>query len=214
MPGVHIGVEQTLRKLCPNRKTTGGTAHAVRYHNNRRGMVMLKNDILLLYEYNYWANARVLDAVTLAGDRQFVAPGKLSHGGLRGTLLHILSAEWVWRMRCQEGVSPSALLSENEFPTIETLRDRWQTEEQAMRSFLSNLSDEELSGTVQYTTTRGMPHENVLWNLLVHVVNHGTQFRGEAGTLLAEYGHSPGDLDLIAFLREQGKGNVENVGVP
>lgn len=74
-----------------------------------------------------------------------------------------------------------------------------------MRSFLMSLSDEELRGTVQYTTTRGVSHENILWHLLLHVVNHGTQFRGEAGTLLAEYGHSPGDLDLIAFLREWGK---------
>jgi uncharacterized damage-inducible protein DinB len=77
-----------------------------------------------------------------------------------------------------------------------------------MCSFLASLSDEELAGNVQYTTTRGMPHENVLWHLLAHVVNHGTQFRGEAGTLLAEYGHSPGDLDLIAFLRERSGGNV------
>ena len=164
---------------------------------------MRKNDMLLLYEYNYWANARVLNAAARVSKSQFVAPAQVSHGSLRGTLIHILSAEWVWRMRCQERVSPSTLLSEKELPTLEILCSRWQAEEQAMRSFLMGLSDEELAGTVQYTTTRGVPHENVLWHLLLHVVNHGTQFRGEAGILLAEYGHSPGDLDLIAFLRER-----------
>ena len=44
---------------------------------------------------------------------------------------------------------------------------------------------------------------NVLWNLLAHVVNHGTQFRGEAGVALAAYGQSPGDLDLLLFFREK-----------
>jgi uncharacterized damage-inducible protein DinB len=55
---------------------------------------------------------------------------------------------------------------------------------------------------VPYKTTRGVNYETILWQVLVHVVNHGTQFRGEAGGLLSQYGQSPGDLDLIAFLRE------------
>ena len=37
------------------------------------------------------------------GQAQFLAPAGLSHGSLRGTLAHILSAEWVWRLRCQAG---------------------------------------------------------------------------------------------------------------
>lgn len=164
---------------------------------------MQKDDVLLLYEYNYWANKHVLDAAARVGREQLIAPAALSHGSLHNTLVHILATEWVWRMRCQEGISPSALLSERELPTLEALRSRWQEEEHTMRSFLAGLSDEALAGTVRYTTTRGVPYENVLWHLLVHVVNHGTQFRGEAGVLLAEYGHSPGDLDLIAFLRER-----------
>jgi uncharacterized damage-inducible protein DinB len=160
-------------------------------------------DVLTLYEYNYWANARVLRAAANVSAAQFMAPARLSHGSLRRTLVHTLSAEVVWRLRFQEGISPSTLLAEDEFPTLESLRQRWDEEERAMRAFLGSLQDNDLNRTVRYTSTKGIPYENVLWHLLAHVVNHGTQSRAEAAVLLTEYGQSPGDLDLILFLREQ-----------
>jgi len=165
---------------------------------------MNKNDILTLYDYNYWANARVLKAAANVSPEQFVAPYKVSHGSLRGALAHVLAAETIWRLRCQEGISPAALPADSEFPSLEALRVRWAEEEQSMRSFLASLTDERLSQKIQYTTTKGVPFENVLWHLLAHVVNHGTQFRSEAAIALTAYGQSPGDLDMLIFFRQAG----------
>lgn len=162
---------------------------------------MNKNDILTLYDYNYWANARVLKAAANVSPEQFTAPYKVSHGSLRGALVHVLAAEMIWRMRCQEGISLSALPAESEFPTLELLRARWAAEESAMRFFLASLTDERLTQKIQYKTTQGVPFENVLWHLLAHVVNHGTQFRAEAAVALTDYGQSPGDLDMLALFR-------------
>ncbi len=162
---------------------------------------MNKTDILTLYDYNYWANARVLYAAARLSLDQFTAPAGLSHGSVRGTLAHILVAEMVWRLRCAEGISLSALPDEKDFPTIEVLGTHWLDEEQKMRGYLNALNDDALSQVVQYKTTKGVPHENVLWNLLVHVVNHGTQFRGEAGVAMTAYGQSPGDLDMLQYFR-------------
>lgn len=163
---------------------------------------MNKNDILTLYDYNYWATARVLKAAANVTPDQFVAPFNLSHGSLRGALVHVLAAETVWRLRCQAGISPAALPAENEFPSLEAMRARWAEEESAMRSFLASLTDERLTQKIQYKTTKGAPFENVLWHLLAHVVNHGTQFRSEAAIALTAYGQSPGDLDMLMFFRQ------------
>lgn len=156
-----------------------------------------------LYDYNYWANARILDAAANLGDDQFVAPGKLSHGGVRGALVHTLTGEWIWRMRCQERVSPTAMLNARDFPTLADLRTRWQAEEEALRAYVANLTNEDLNETIHYTSTEGKALSFMLWQILVHVVNHGTQTRSEAAVLLTEYGHSPGDLDLILYFRDQ-----------
>lgn len=157
-----------------------------------------------LYDYNYWATERVLNAAGRLNPEQFFAPTDLSHGSLWGTLVHILGAEWIWRSRFAEGVSPTAVLSEEDFPTLEALRSRWQAEEKSMRDFLAGLKEEDLNQVIHYKSTRGKPYANTLWQLLVHLANHGTQHRSEAAVLLTNYGASPGDLDLILFFREQG----------
>lgn len=164
---------------------------------------MKRSDVLTLFDYNYWATARVLNSAAHLSEGQFTAPARLSHGSVRGTLAHTLATEIVWRLRCQEGISPVALPGESEFPTLELLRSRWAKEEQAMRSYLNALTDEVINQPIHYKTTKGIAQETILWHILAHVVNHGTQFRSEAAVVLSEYGHSPGDLDLIAYVREQ-----------
>jgi len=162
---------------------------------------MHKSDIQLLNAYNDWATARVLQAAEQAGATAFTAPAGLSHGSLRGTLVHILAAEIIWRQRWQAQSSPSSLLTGGEFANLEDLRQRWTVEEQARRAYLDGLADVDLNRTLHYQNTRGIAYQNVLWQLIVHVVNHGTQFRAEAAVALTRLGHSPGDLDLLAFIR-------------
>ena len=164
---------------------------------------MNKAEILMLFDYSAWANRRILDAAERLSQEQFTAPAGLDYGSLRGTLVHILSAETTWRKRCQEGISPSSPLVEDAFPTLAVLRERWSEAEQAMRGFLTSLTDDDLQRTVHYRTTKGAPYEDPLWQLLLHVVNHGTQHRAEAAITLTQHGCSPGDVDLIVFLRER-----------
>lgn len=170
---------------------------------------MNRADIQLLYDYNYWANARVLKAASQLTPDRFTAPHGLSHGSIRGALAHVLAAEIVWRLRCQSGLSPAALPGDADFPTLDALRTRWAEEETAMRAYLSTLTDEQLAQSVEYKTTKGVPFSNTLWQLLAHVVNHGTQFRAEAAVALTAEGHSPGDLDLLLFLREHNAARKE-----
>ena len=164
---------------------------------------MDKNILIALYDYTYWASGRTLDAARRAGDKAFVTPRpELYYGSLRGTLVHILSAEWIWRTRCQEGLSPTTLLDSQAFPTVDDLAARWKQEEIAMRAYLASLSEADLQRTIYYKSTKGQPFQNTLWHLLFHVVNHGTQHRSEAAMTLTDLGQSPGDLDMIVYFRE------------
>ncbi|MBE0670623.1 MAG: DinB family protein [Anaerolineales bacterium] len=163
---------------------------------------MNTKDIQLLYKYNSWANSRILNAVAKVTNEQFISSALYPHNDLRQTLTHILFAEWLWRSRWM-GQSQMAPFLEKDFPTFKDLQSRWSVEERALSEFVASLTDEKLNSAFQYKTTKGVAHENILWQIMVHVVNHGTQHRGEAAAILTELGHSPGDIDLVIFLREQ-----------
>lgn len=162
---------------------------------------MNKQDIRMLYEYNRWANARILGAAAQVSDAQFLAPGEFPHGGLRGTLVHTLFAEWIWRLRWQ-GSPPSFRLKPDDFPTFASLETRWRQEETLLMEFVAGLTEKDLEAEFDYTSTEGGRHRRVLWEAMAHMVNHGTQHRAEAAAILTAMGHSPGDIDLIVYLNE------------
>ena len=60
---------------------------------------MDKDDLGRLLAYTEWANHRVIRATATLALDDWKRDLKGSHGGVRGTLVHILSAETTWRKR-------------------------------------------------------------------------------------------------------------------
>jgi uncharacterized damage-inducible protein DinB len=162
---------------------------------------MQQSDIAFLYDYNYWADHRILETAAQLTQEQLTRQISVHGASVFKILVHILGAETIWRMRAQEGVSPQKILNADEITTLSELRSRWAEEEQAMRAYIAGLSEADLQGTLHYRNTRGDEFNHTLWQLLVHVVNHGTQHRAEVAHVLTEFGHSPGDLDLSVHVR-------------
>ncbi len=160
------------------------------------------SDLKLLFDYNYWATSRILEACTRITPEQFHAPADLPYGGLHTTLIHILDAEQSWRMRLQHH-SDAIELTTQLLPDLESLQKYWASDEAAMRDYLASLKDEDLPGLVRYQISDTEFRERIIWHCLVHVVNHGTQHRSEAAFLTTNYGSSPGDLDFTVFLLER-----------
>ncbi len=166
-------------------------------------------DILFIYEYNYWANNKILAASANVTEEQLFAPASFPYGGLHGTLLHILDAEWGWRMYFENDNWSAPDLNATDFPTFTSLQERFTKEEQAMRTYLATLSDEDMTKHRYYTTNEGDNRDRILWHVLLHVVNHGIQHRSEAAALLTDYGCSPGDLDFTVFLNEHNLSSIK-----
>ncbi|MDE2821656.1 MAG: DinB family protein [Chloroflexota bacterium] len=165
---------------------------------------MKTDDIKLLYQYNDWANKRILAAAENLTQDQLRTPNELGWGSLRGALVHILDAEFGWRKFLNNEAGSRDLLRDEDFQDVAALRQRWELENESLWTFLNALTDEDLYRPV--ISQRGdTEYRWVLWQCLTHVVNHGTQHRAECAALLTGFGHSPGDVDFTLFLSSRHK---------
>lgn len=161
-------------------------------------------EIQRLYDYNRWANERVLESLQPLGQDLFTSNKQASHGSIRGVVAHIAAAEWIWLERWK-GSSPPSLLSESEFETVEIASRRLRKIDGELIEFTNRLTQAEVDASREYRTTEGQRYSNLLSDMLVHVVNHSSYHRGQVSTLLRQAGAVPKSTDLILFIRLQGK---------
>src|ERR1051326_7560795 len=107
-----------------------------------------------LYDYGYWARDQLLHAIGQLPPEQFTQPVAGSYGSIRNTLVHVLSAEWGWLDRCG-GPPRGPKLNPDDYPTLETLIDRWREVEGSMRAFLAGLTDDDTDRAVEFTLGAG-----------------------------------------------------------
>jgi uncharacterized damage-inducible protein DinB len=172
---------------------------------------MKVDEIKLLYDYNDWADRRILEACAKVSPEQYTAPTSYGHGGLRATMVHILDNIWQQRITLQgyyqlpladETAYDATELHEDAFPTLAMLQERWMMEQQEMRAYLDTLTEETLNSTIRYVIP-GVVRERVVWHILIDVIIHATQHRSEAAMLLTGYGQSPGDFDFTMSLSKR-----------
>lgn len=157
-----------------------------------------------LYQYNAWANTRILDTAAQLTPDQLHAPSGASFDSAHATLVHILSAQWLWLMRWQ-GHSPLAMLDPHTFPDLNSLRVRWEQVERETHDFVFACTEADLARGVTYHNFKNEEWVYPLWQQMLHQANHATQHRGEVAMILTGFNCSPGSLDFLYCLDAQSK---------
>jgi len=165
---------------------------------------MTRDELTLLLDYHYWTRDRVLAASAQLTPEQYTRELVSSFRSVRDTLVHTYSADWIWYQRWH-GQSPTAPVPFDRFPDVESLRDAWVNLEHEVRAHVASRDEAGLSAVVEYRLLNGTPGATPFWQMLQHVVNHGSYHRGQVTTLLRQLGAAPPEpLDLIAFYRQRG----------
>ena len=159
-------------------------------------------DFKTLFEFNYWANARTLQAVDSLPEEKLYVDLKNSFGGIHGTLLHLCGAEDIWLQR-MNGANPGVFMKKDVYPTYDSVKTKWKEVEGGWNVYLSNVTEEELARTLVFKTIKGDEVSQKVWQALQHMVNHSTYHRGQITTMIRQSGGTPLATDLIMYYRLQ-----------
>ena len=164
---------------------------------------MTPDYIRTLIHYNYWARDRTLASAEQLPPEQLTRSLGSSFGSVLDTLVHIHFAEWIWYQRWV-GTSPAAGPDSSQLVSVAALRDAWLPLEERIRNFVESLGPAGLARVIDYKSMNGQPGTSAYWQMIVHVVNHGSYHRGQVATLLRQLGAKPAQsTDMIVFFREQ-----------
>ncbi len=169
---------------------------------------MNKDDIRLLYEYDRWANGRVLQAAAALSDEQFTRDLGGSFRSVRDTLVHIIGGEWGWLTYWRE-LNPSAtfiadlrkrreaLFHSEAFPNVAAVQRKWAEVEKEQAEFVNGVTNESLGKMLPFRTTQAS-----LAHLMQHLANHSTYHRGQIAVMIRQLGAEPVATDFHVFLAE------------
>jgi len=156
-----------------------------------------------LFAYNAWANRVFFDALGAVPSAAYVRDLKSSHGGLHGTLCHIVWAEALWLSRWLAQPGPPVAQGKD-LATLAAARARWERVEAERSVFLAAFSERRLADTVVVTPTTGGQFVHTFRQMFRHTVDHSSYHRGQLVTLLRQLGVKPPSTGLIGFYRHAG----------
>src|SRR5512140_1037916 len=169
---------------------------------------MTRDDILDLFAYDSWANARVASTILELPQEQFTRGFGGSHPTVRDAFAHVVGTGWVWMERW-EGRNPSSppewMASTDAALLAKQLRDV----ELRRESFLVSLSDGDLARRFAFKYLDGRAGEHSLRDLFVHVVNHSTFHRGQIVSMLRQAGTPAAPTDFVVYRAEVEQGQTD-----
>ena len=153
-----------------------------------------------LFAYNAWANRECFAALERVPAESYFRDLRSSHGGLHGTLCHIVWAEELWLNRWLKRPNP-AVPQGKDLTTLAAARDRWEGVEAERAAFVAGLDERRLADTMAVRPSSGGEYVHAFGQMFRHVVDHSSYHRGQLITLLRQVGVTPPSTGLIVFYR-------------
>lgn len=149
-----------------------------------------------LYDYHFHENRKIWDSyVTSLSQEQFILPADYSVGSVRDHIVHLTEVDNIWFSELRGRAEPVIPFMD---PTDDRakIRQQWDAVEQMMREYLAGLRDETL-----FTKPIILEEDQnlMVWQVLLHVVNHGTDHRAQLLRLLYDLDVKTGPQDYVFY---------------
>ena len=150
--------------------------------------VMIKTFI----EYHLDMSRRLWDSIDTITDEQFLADDAYSRGSIRNLMVHLFSTDHRWMTGVRDAQDVGHLNLED-FQTKAAAREAFEKIAKELEDYSSTLTEADLDS----------PNDKIAeprWQILLHIINHGTDHRSTVLQHLNEYGAPTFDQDFVIWL--------------
>jgi uncharacterized damage-inducible protein DinB len=151
--------------------------------------------------YNYWANQEIIKKILALSKEQQQFEVKSSFSSLQATIIHLWDAESIWwqRMKLQENIIvPSLSFHPNMQEAVNGLLQQGKD----WMEWVQQASQVQLEHVFAYRNSKKEQFKQPMWQMLLHMFNHGTYHRGQMVTILRQLGEEKlPPTDYIHFTR-------------
>jgi uncharacterized damage-inducible protein DinB len=148
------------------------------------------------YNYHFAENRKIWNYfVTQLSQEQFTQAIDYSQGSVRNQFVHLMNVDRAWFSHLS-GREISEELNPPDSDDRAIIRETWDKVEQGMREYLATLSDAMLFEK----PLEGEDENLIVWQVLLHVVNHGTDHRAQILRALKDLGLETPPQDYIFYV--------------
>jgi len=151
------------------------------------------------YDYHFAENRKIwYTCITSLSQEQFTQNAGYSHGSIRNQIVHLMNVDRTWFSELQ-GIEVPDWYDPADLNDFKAIRTCWDDIEQNMRSYLAKLRDDML---FEKPVAEGEDKDLILWQVLLHVANHGTDHRAQLLRMLNDLGVKTASQDYIFCVYE------------
>jgi uncharacterized damage-inducible protein DinB len=151
--------------------------------------------------YSGWASRKVLEAALTMSPEDRARPMSISHESIAKTLTHIYFGDAIWYSRMADPSYPAP--RHDALPSFDFVVEEWPRLQAKWEAWADAATDADIARQVPFKSrfvgNAGLP----AWQIVMHVVNHGTLHRGQVVGMLRQLGAKPPATDIILYYYEQ-----------
>ena len=149
--------------------------------------------------YSAWASRLLVESAAQLSEDELIRDFKTSDKSVLGTLVHVFAADRIWLDRL-ESRPKQPFVSDSDY-SLNVLQNEWPALQDRWTNWIAGLTDAMVYDVLRYSDLRGNQWEQPIWQIVLHVVNHGSHHRGQVSGFLRAMGRTPPACDLIFYYR-------------
>jgi uncharacterized damage-inducible protein DinB len=151
--------------------------------------------------YTAWASSRLVNAASALSPQELMRDFGTANHNVLGTLVHVYAGDRIWLGRI-EGNPPARFIVPEQDMHLAVLQNDWPALLGRWKQWGALLTEDSIQREISYKDSKGNPYVTPVWQIVLHVVNHGTHHRGQVSGFLRAMGHTPPPLDLRVYYQE------------